>query len=174
MILSKQDLLDALGHEIHIILHLAAKASAEQLSYRPSPRQKSTLDLLHYFSMVGPIHLRGALSNHFDMADWGRQWQEHEAAATVLGAEQTIAAIAGLPALFAEILAPFTDEFLREETQLFGTTYPRAVWILNLVLSHYTAYRMQLFLYLKAAGHEELNTMNLWLGIDAPMGPPPS
>jgi len=174
MILSKQDLLDALGHEIHIILHLAAKAGPDQFHYRPSPRQKSTLDLLHYFTMVGPIHLRGALANSFDMADWGRQWQQQEAAAELLSPEQTITAIAGLPALFDELLAPCTDEFLREPTQLFGTTYPRAVWILNLVLSHYTAYRMQLFLYLKAAGREELNTMNLWLGIDAPMGPPPS
>jgi hypothetical protein len=28
-------------------------------------------------------------------------------------------------------------------------------------------YRMQLFLYLKASGREELNTMNLWAGMDA-------
>ena len=31
------------------------------------------------------------------------------------------------------------------------------------------AYRMQLFLYLKACGREELNTMNLWVGMDQPM-----
>jgi len=28
---------------------------------------------------------------------------------------------------------------------------------------------MQLFMYLKACGREELNTMNLWGGVDAPM-----
>jgi hypothetical protein len=28
------------------------------------------------------------------------------------------------------------------------------------------AYRTQLFLYLKACGREELNTMNLWVGMD--------
>jgi hypothetical protein len=29
------------------------------------------------------------------------------------------------------------------------------------------AYRMQLFLYLKACGREELGTMDLWAGVDA-------
>ena len=39
--------------------------------------------------------------------------------------------------------------------------------LVNLVLCHYSAYRMQLFLYLKACGREELSTMNLWAGRDA-------
>ena len=39
--------------------------------------------------------------------------------------------------------------------------------IVNLVLCHYVAYRMQLFLYLKATGGEELSTLNLWVGMDA-------
>jgi len=41
--------------------------------------------------------------------------------------------------------------------------------IVNLVLGGCAAYRTQLFLYLKACGREELNTMNLWAGADAPM-----
>jgi hypothetical protein len=36
-----------------------------------------------------------------------------------------------------------------------------------MVLCHYVAYRMQLFLYLKECGHEELGTLDLWAGIDA-------
>jgi hypothetical protein len=39
--------------------------------------------------------------------------------------------------------------------------------LVNLVLSGYAAYRTQLFLYLKACGREELNTMNLWAGVDS-------
>jgi hypothetical protein len=49
---------------------------------------------------------------------------------------------------------------------MFGSKASRGSWIVNLVLSHYAAYRMQLFLYLKACGREELNTMNLWVGMD--------
>jgi hypothetical protein len=41
--------------------------------------------------------------------------------------------------------------------------------IVSLVLGGCAAYRTQLFVYLKACGRDELNTMNLWGGIDAPM-----
>jgi len=39
----------------------------------------------------------------------------------------------------------------------------------NHVVGQCAAYRTQLFLYLKACGRDELNTMNLWVGVDAPM-----
>jgi hypothetical protein len=44
----------------------------------------------------------------------------------------------------------------------------RGSLIINMVLAGCAAYRTQLFLYLKACGREELNTMNLWAGVDAP------
>ena len=40
--------------------------------------------------------------------------------------------------------------------------------VIALVLCGCAAYRTQLFLYLKACGREELSTMNLWAGADAP------
>jgi hypothetical protein len=40
-----------------------------------------------------------------------------------------------------------------------------------MVLCGCAAYRTQLFLYLKACGREELSTMNLWGGMDAPPKP---
>ena len=39
---------------------------------------------------------------------------------------------------------------------------------MNLVLSGYAAYRTQIFQHLKSCGREELSTMNLWGGMDAP------
>jgi len=51
---------------------------------------------------------------------------------------------------------------------MFGRKASRGSWIVNLVLCHYAAYGMQLFLYLKASGREGLSTMNLWAGMDAP------
>ena len=41
--------------------------------------------------------------------------------------------------------------------------------LVNYVFGQCTAYRLQLFLHLKSCGHEELNTMTLFLGVDAPM-----
>jgi hypothetical protein len=36
-----------------------------------------------------------------------------------------------------------------------------------MVDTHYVAYHMQLFLYLKSCGREELSTMDLWAGRSA-------
>jgi hypothetical protein len=55
---------------------------------------------------------------------------------------------------------------------MFGSRMSRGAALVFLVLNHYAAYRMQLFLNLKASGHEELSTINLWAGMDAPEAAP--
>ena len=58
---------------------------------------------------------------------------------------------------------------LRAEVDgLDGSKTTRGAVIVNMVLCGCAAYRTQLFLYLKACGREELGTMNLWAGVDAP------
>jgi hypothetical protein len=42
------------------------------------------------------------------------------------------------------------------------------IFIVNYVLCDCAAYPMQLFLYLKASGREELSSWNLRAGVDAP------
>jgi hypothetical protein len=55
----------------------------------------------------------------------------------------------------------------RGEVDFFGAKASRGSHIVFLVVSGHAAYRTQLFLYLKACGRDELNTMNLWGGADA-------
>jgi len=71
--------------------------------------------------------------------------------------------------MYAEILGSCSDADLREAVPLFGQKESRGSWFVSLLLTHYAAYRMQLFLYLKSCGRPELNTMNLWVGVDGPM-----
>jgi hypothetical protein len=61
-----------------------------------------------------------------------------------------------------------SDADFRAEVDMFGQKSSRGAFIVNLVLAGCAAYRTQLFLYLKACGREELGTMNLWAGMDAP------
>lgn len=174
MVLSKQDILDAISAEIRLLLHLASKAGPEQLSFRPSEKQRSVLELLRYLAMFGPVHLYGILgTDKFDMAAWGAKWTEAAARVANLDAAAAIAEIAALPDYYRTQLADVSDEALREKVELFGTSGARAAWMLSLLISHYAAYRMQLFLTLKAGGLPQLNTMNLWVGIDGSMEPPP-
>jgi len=156
----------SLQGEVRILLHLASKVDPAKLDYRPAAKQRSLLELLQYLVIMGPIHLRAVQEGAFDMDAWRTAWQTGEAAAKAMNLEEVKDAIGKQPALFAELLGSCSDADLRAEIEMFGRKASRGSMIVSLVLIHYAAYRMQLFLYLKACGGEELNTMNLWVGRD--------
>ena len=67
------------------------------------------------------------------------------------------------------LLADVSDDDLRGEIDPFGAgKSSRGSFLVTQVLCGCAAYRTQLFLYLKACGREELNTWNLWVGVDEP------
>jgi hypothetical protein len=167
MVLTKDELLSSLQREVRILLHLASKVDPEKLDYRPTPQQRSLLELLQYLTIMGPIHLRAAVADSFDMDAWRAAWTTGKAAAKAMNLEEIKGALGRQPALFSELLDPCSDAHLRADLEMFGTKGSRGSWIVNLMLCHYVAYRMQLFLYLKSCGRDELNTVNLWVGMDA-------
>ena len=169
MVLTKDELIGALQSEVRLILHLASKVDAANADYRPTAKQRSTLELLQYLTNMCPIHLRAILASSFDMDAFGKAWNNGEAAAKAMSLEEAIASIGTQSALIAELLGPCSDADLCAPMEMFGSTSSRGSKIVGLVLNHYAAYRMQLFLYLKASGREELNTMNLWVGKDMAM-----
>lgn len=164
MVLTKSELLDNLQSEVRILLHLVGKIDRTAIDYRPSPKQRSVLELLRYLSMMGPMLIRMA-NNKADFAAW-------KAAAEVAEArdfDQTVAAIAEQKQLYETLLSDMSDETLRAEIDNFdGSKTSRGVFIVKYVVCGHSAYRTQLFLYLKSCGCDDLNTRNLWGGIDAP------
>ena len=94
--------------------------------------------------------------------------REQEQAAKARDFDQTLAAIAGHTDAYAALLANVSDGDFRTEIEMFGSKTTRGAFIVNLVLCGCAAYRTQLFVYLKACGREDLSTMNLWAGVDAP------
>ena len=174
MVLTKDELISTLQNEVRLLLHLTSKVDPAKLDYRPTANQRSTLELLQYLAIMPPIHMRAALDGVPDMKDWGKTWNTNEAIVKDLNLEQVKESIGKQPGFFEELLAPLSDADLRVEVE-FGSKAlkaSRGLWMVRLLLSNYAAYRMQLFLYLKASGREELNTMNLWVGMDGPMKPP--
>ena len=166
MVLTKEELIGALQNEVRILLHLASKIDRNKLDYRPTPKQRSTLELLQYLVVMGPMLIRGIKAGGFD----GPAWQAAVAEANAKNFDQVLAAIESQRGLYADLLGGFTDADFRGEIDLFGMgKSSRGQVIVNMVLAGCAAYRTQLFLYLKACGREELNTMNLWAGMDAPM-----
>lgn len=166
MVLSKEELVALLQNEVRILVHLASKVDSKMLDYRPTPKQRSTKELLQYLVVMGPMLIRGIKAGAFDGAAWGAATAE----ANAMNFDQIIGAIQKQSTTYAELLGGYSDADFRAEIDLFGAgKSSRGTVLVNLVAGGHAAYRTQLFLYLKANGRDELNTMNLWGGVDAPM-----
>jgi hypothetical protein len=164
MVLTKSELIAALQHEVRILLHLASKIDRAALDYRPAPKQRSTIELLKYLTVMGPELVKVAKVGVFDPA----VWTVAEKAAAARDFDQTLAAIAAQADVYATLLGGMSDADFRADVEIFGNKSTRGAFIVNLVLCGCAAYRTQLFLYLKACGREELSTINLWAGADPP------
>ena len=165
MVLTKEELIRALQNEVRILLHLASKIDRNKLDYRPTPKQRSTLELLRYLTTSGPALIQYAKGQPMDADAIAEATQ----AANSRNFDETVAALAALSDQYAELLADLSDEDLRGEIMwVDGSSISRGLFLVNYVFGQAAQYRLQLFLYLKACGREELNTMNLWLGADVP------
>ncbi|MCC7007920.1 MAG: hypothetical protein IT184_03815 [Acidobacteria bacterium] len=162
MILTKAELIASLQNEVRILLHLASKVDRHHLEYRPTAKQRSVLELLRYLSYMGPELLSAAKAGAFDPA----HWTAVQNAAAARDFDATVGAIAAQSEEYARLLDDMSDDDFRTNVTVFGRTSSRGAFIVNNVLCGCAAYRTQLFLYLKACGREELNTMNLWAGMD--------
>jgi hypothetical protein len=166
MVLTKEELIGSLQNEVRILLHLAGKIDRNKLDYRPTAKQRSTMELLQYLVVMGPMLVRAIKAGAFDGEAWGAAAAEANAA----NFDQVLKMIEKQKNTYAELLGGFSEADFRGEIDLFGSgKSSRGAVLTNLVLAGHAAYRTQLFLYLKACGREELNTMNLWGGVDAPM-----
>jgi hypothetical protein len=165
MVLTKDELLSSLQKESRILGHLADKFDPSMVDYRPTPKQRSSLELLRYMTIMGPQLIQAAKAGAFD----GPTWMEATKAAEARDWNQTVAMIKKQGDEYAKLLADMSDADLRSEMDGFdGKKVSKGKFIVDLVLGGHAAYRTQLFCYLKSCGRDELSTYNLWQGVDAP------
>ena len=163
MVLTKEELIATLQNEVRILLHLADKIDRSQLDYRPTPKQRSTIELLQYLSVMGPVLIPFIKTGVFDEA----AWQAAQSAANGANFDQVLSSIEKQTSVYAELLHGWSEDDFRSEIEMLNRKASHGSFIVNLVLCAHSAYRTQLFLYLKACGRDELSTMNLWAGMDA-------
>ena len=168
MILTASELIATLQQEVRIFLHLARKIEPSMLGYRPTRKQRSTLELLQYNAIMGPTQLTVIEQGIFDRPTLSATWSPAEAEAKQMSFDQALAAIGEQSDQYARRLGSWTDADFRKEVDMFGRKSSRGLLVVTLVLNGHAAYRTQLFLYLKACGREELSTVNLWAGMDMP------
>ena len=66
-----------------------------------------------------------------------------------------------------KLIGTLSEDDLKSELNMWGQTKSKALHLMGM-LSIASAYKMQLFLYMKQSGTENIGTMNLWAGMDQP------
>jgi hypothetical protein len=168
MVLSKQEFISSLQSEVRILLHLISKIEKAKLGYRPTAKQRSFLELVRYMVIMGPTMIAAIHAGIFTREAMSAIWTPAETAAEAMSFDQAVAAIEKQSGEYARLLGEWSDEQFRSEIDILGNKTTRGAALVNMVLCGHAAYRTQLFCYLKATGREELNTVNLWMGVDGP------
>jgi len=171
MVLTKDELIASLRNEVRILVHLVGKVDRSKLDYRPTPKQRSTLELLQYMAIMGPTQVAVIKTGVFDRAALSAAWSPAVAASKAMDFDRAVSAIQEQSDEYARLLSGWTEADFRGEIDVFGHKSTRGSLLVNQVLGGHAAYRTQLFLYLKACGREELNTVNLWAGVDSMTAP---
>jgi hypothetical protein len=169
MVLTKEELIAAVQKELRIFVHLIGKVDPAKIDYRPTAKQRSVLELVQYMTVMAPAMTESIKGGEFTREAMGAIWGPRDAAAKAMNWEQAVAAVGRQCDEMTRTIGAWTDADFRSEINMFGQDSTRGEALVNMVLCGYAAYRMQLFLYLKAMGREELNTINLWGGADGEM-----
>src|SRR5262249_3346205 len=118
MVLTKSELIAALEKEVGILIHLAQKLDDQSSQYRPTAKQRSSLELLRYLTVMGPALIEAANNGGFDPA----AWQAKMKGAELLDVDGVIAALEGQKQAYVDLLRDVPEEEFRAPLQMFGTT----------------------------------------------------
>ncbi len=159
--ITKEQYIQSFIHEINVIKHLAEKITPAMLAYRPTEKQRSMLELLQYLGHIGTTGVK------LSIAGSSADYQEAAKARDAVTFENFMEKMDEQAEFVKREVSALTDEQLATEAAMFGTTLPMSMHLLN-ILKWMTAYKMQLFLYIKATGKDDIGTSNVWGGRDLP------
>lgn len=147
--------------EINIIKHLSAKAKADKLDYRPTSKSRTTLELMQYLSASGSSIMKSLFTEDMKASE---SYVDFKNSVTL---ENFAMKMDEQEREMKEMFDKMSDEDLKKEFDFYGVR-TKAEHLFELVLKGFAAYRMQLFVYLKTSCDENLNTYNVWVGMDQP------
>lgn len=160
--LTKQQLIKSLAHETRIVKHLSTKIAGGAIGYRPTPGQRSMLELMQYLTVCVWAPARyiadgnwdaheeiEAQSKNVNQDNFARAMDEQLAAVTKL--------IEAIP--HAELTGKMT-------AMPWGAPCTVGEGLVNMMVKCLTAYRMQFFLYVKESGRPDIGPANCWVGVD--------
>lgn len=167
-IMTRELFLAEIERECSIAIHLFEKIPAGGAEYRPTPGQRSTLELLRYLSVCGIASAQGAVDG--DITGAKELWRR----SADMAFEEFPAAMERQRDDLLTLVRSIPDENFATHTAKYptGEMLPLAEALLRSTYKWLVGYRMQLFLYAKAAGAAEIGTLNNWIGMDMPAAQP--
>ena len=160
--ITKEQLLNSMRHETRVIQHLATKVPEGAYDYRPAEGQRSTLELMQYMTRMAAEAAIGAVNGNWDHAGAMNDDMEKVTPENFAGEmDRQIAIIEDLLAGVDESAATTADAVMP-----WGTPTTLSAALLDMPLKCYVAYRMQFFLYCKAAGIPDLTSAQCWVGAE--------
>lgn len=141
-----------------ICINLFSKIPAGGLDYRPTPGQRSTMELMRYLGF-GPINgIRRIVAG-----DWSVGIPANDASKD-MPASDFPTRMAWQADEMERLVRSMSSTALESEDMTFpwGETMKKGPALVAYPLKWITGYRMQLFLYLKAAGAHHLGTAEAW------------
>ncbi|MHB1316512.1 MAG: hypothetical protein ACYCZW_01505 [Minisyncoccota bacterium] len=157
---TREQFLKAVSSEIRIIKHLATKIPTGKEGYRPSESQRSTLELLQYLSATGAITMKVMLNENV------KSYEDYVSFRDDVSVENFALKMDIQEKDIRDMFEKITDEDLKKEFDYYGSR-TKAEHLISGILQTFAAYRMQLFLYVKACG-ANVSTMDVWAGMDTP------
>ncbi len=157
---TKAAFLNAIKLETKVIKHLATQIPANTYDYRPTPAQRSTLELLRYLAIGGAGAAAYAATGGWEA------WEKLDAQAKLMQPGDIAKALDRQAKAIASALKPYTDAKLQKKKikTWSGISCTLGEGMVTMVLMPMVAYRMQLFLYAKASGASHLTTSDCWHG----------
>lgn len=158
---TKEQIWNSFTKEFRILKHLAEKIPSGGEHHKPTEKQRTTLELMQYIAGFG-----GGIFSVIKSGD-GMAFAHYAETVKDVTVENFPAAIDAQEIAMKEMFDEFTPEFLAEEFSAWGQTQSRGMFLLE-GLKMLAAYKLQLFLYAKAAGNHAIGTSNVWAGMDMP------
>jgi len=162
--ITKKQLLESMRHETAVIKHLATRVPEGSLDYRPTPPQRSMLELMQYMTCMASVPVDFSATGNWDRAE--ELEKETESVTPETFAATMDRQMAGI------------EEMLSGLDEAAATTAPSempwgapttvAAGLMDMGLKCFVAYRMQFFLYLKSCGVADVGPANCWAGVDLP------
>ena len=159
----KQHLLNNIEKEINICRRLYTRIPPDQMHFRPKEGVRSTLELLQYLGIIGSTMLSYWLKK--DDTDFTTFFGAKTTAAKAMPHEQFLIVMDKQMATIKDLFNQISEEdlFHKEITYPWGGKAPMGEAIVATSIKWLSAYKLQLFLFIKLSDDQKLTTADAWV-----------